>query len=442
MTIMRISQIHATLLAALSFFLGLPLLWMLGVLSGPGAGFVGVLGLFVLGVANVLSGIASSAPTEVKRDEAAIVGETRLAEALIEPVVIINQDRRVQYANPAARDVLGIDATGEQLSTYLRQPNILAAVDKALAGKNPKDVEFDILSPVERNMSVVATPMESAFGNGSSRALIVMYERTETVRANVLRGDFVANASHELRTPVASMLGYIETLQGHAKDDPEARDKFLDIMHAQAERMQRLISDLLSLSHIQQSEHIPPDDVVNLSTIVRNAIEAVAPFADANRVALNIDIPRKALVVGSHDQLVQVCLNLVDNAIKAMPNGGHVNISLESGQSVQVNGNFADIPVGANSTRFGVISANMDVPAYTVLRIRDNGPGFEKKHLPRLGERFYRISDDRAPKRRGTGLGLAIIKHIIMRHRGGLLIESEAGTGTEFTILIPEPDTM
>jgi two-component system phosphate regulon sensor histidine kinase PhoR len=228
-----------------------------------------------------------------------------------------------------------------------------------------------------------------------------------------MRADFIANASHELRTPLAALLGFIETLQGPARNDTGARDKFLAIMQQQATRMARLIDDLLSLSRIELNAHLQPNTHVELAPIVRQVADGLMTLARDRDVDVAVSAPPEALVaLGDRDELIRALENLVENALKYGAAGKRVDVTLTRGQ-----------------TRAGAPEARISV--------RDFGPGIAPEHLPRLTERFYRVdvSDSRAQG--GTGLGLALVKHVLNRHGGRLTIESTLGQGAVFTMHLP-----
>jgi len=270
------------------------------------------------------------------------------------------------------------------------------------------------------------------FANAAARDLLrIQFRRSERTRA-----DFLANASHELRTPLASLAGFIETLRGHARDDIAARDKFLAIMHAQAERMRRLIDDLMSLSRIELGEHIPPSGEVDVALAVIDVMDALSPLATERCVAFDLALPPQgeAMVVGDRDQIVQVVQNLAENALKYTPHGGSVRVQVEHG---------LDAVTAAAPTRVFAAHLSLLTPdralgrRYVMLRVADTGPGIARGYLPRLTERFYRVEGQKSGEHAGTGLGLAIVKHIINRHRGGLAVESAEGQGAAFTAYIP-----
>jgi two-component system, OmpR family, phosphate regulon sensor histidine kinase PhoR len=237
--------------------------------------------------------------------------------------------------------------------------------------------------------------------------LLILHDLTYEEQIERMRSDFVANASHELRTPLASLSGFIETMQGAAKNDTKAKDEFLILMKAQADRMSRLIDDLLSLSRIEISEHVPPTANVDLNLVTKQAINLLAPMAKAADCTIRADLAQSLMVIGDANQLSQVVHNLIENAIKYAGAGKAIDI------------------IGGVHNGIAVLS------------VRDDGPGIAAHHVPRLTERFYRVSVQDSRNRGGTGLGLAITKHILNRHRGRLVIQSEVGKGSTFAIHLP-----
>jgi two-component system phosphate regulon sensor histidine kinase PhoR len=264
--------------------------------------------------------------------------------------------------------------------------------------------------PVERLFEVHVAPLVY---EQERWAVVTLRDLTESRRVERMRVDFVANASHELRTPLASLLGFLETLQGAGRDDAEARGRFIDIMQTQARRMSRLIDDLLSLSRIEQTEHLPPETPVDLVTVVRHVVDTFAPAAREAGIDLHVDASERAMLRGDRDELIRIVENLVENAIKY--GGGGDDRRVE----VQVREDGSDVS----------------------LSVRDHGPGIAPEHLPRLTERFYRVDVGESRARGGTGLGLAIVKHIVAHHRGRLKIFSTPGEGAEFRVIIPRLET-
>ena len=319
-----------------------------------------------------------------------------------EPALLVDGQSVVRHANAAARELFDIDPQGHHLAAALRVPAVLEAVQAALGGAPPRSVDYEQRVPVRRWFSVHV----AGLGQGRG-ALIVLRDLTREQQVERMRADFVANASHELRTPLTALSGFLDTIQGAAKDDPKAQAKFLGMMRSQADRMRRLIDDLLSLSRIEMNEHVRPSEEVDLAQVAAHVCETLAGLAQQAGTGLTLSGAGRLVVAGSRDELVQVVQNLVENAIKYGGTGKPVEIALGS------EGDFAQ------------------------LAVRDHGPGIAREHIPRLTERFYRVNVQESRSRGGTGLGLAIVKHIVNRHRGKLLISSEIGAGSRFTIRIP-----
>jgi two-component system phosphate regulon sensor histidine kinase PhoR len=365
-----------------------------------------------------------------------------ILERLPDPLMVIAAEeaddltgRRFVFANAAARDLFRIQGDGALLVTAVRNPQVLEAVDEALFGDIERAVEYETGGTQGRSWIAYARPL-SENAEGSRLALLVLRDETDARRSERTRADFLANASHELRTPLASLSGFIETLRGHARDDVGARDKFLSIMQAQAERMSRLISDLMSLSRIELNEHIAPLGRVDLAMAVVDVIDALGPQAKEKSVSFDPVLPPRgaAVVEGDRDQIIQVVQNLIDNAIKYTPRDGVVRVELYPGLSAD----SAAAPRDPAAARMSLLTPDhASGERYATLRVTDKGPGLAREHLPRLTERFYRVEGQKSGERSGTGLGLAIVKHIMNRHRGGLTVESIQGEGATFGVYLP-----
>ncbi|WP_233356722.1 sensor histidine kinase [Hirschia baltica] len=357
-----------------------------------------------------------------------------LVKAMTEPCIFVNPEGRVEVANEAARQNFRFRGEMPILSSVVRRPEMLGAVEDALSEKEPQDFAFVERGEYDRTYACVAAPVKTNSGLG---VLITMEDLTAVKRAELARADFLANASHELRTPLTSLAGFIETMRGPAKDDREAWDHFLEIMEGQAERMRRLINDLLSLSRIELSEHRRPSTNADLAAVVSEVGAALLPVADGQQVKINITGQANGIeVMGVRDELAQVAQNLIDNAIKYSEPDDVVEVEVLTGlsqdEALEKAGRRMD-----GAAQFSITnSLGGAATKYAVLRVRDNGPGMDRKYLPRLSERFYRIDPGRGLKK-GTGLGLAIVKHIMNRHRGAFLVESELGVGTAFGVLFP-----
>ncbi|CAA7616358.1 ATP-binding protein [Magnetospirillum sp. UT-4] len=348
-----------------------------------------------------------------------------LFDTLPDPLVLLDEQRRVVRYNQAARRVFGRDIGGRDLAVVLRAPTVLEATDSVLAGATGREAEFTLPVPVERVFLVRVERIGISAPDGSV-AILALHDLTQVRRIEQMRADFVANASHELRTPLATLLGFIETLRGPARDDSEARERFLAIMHDQASRMTRLVNDLLSLSRIELNEHSPPTGTVDIARLAHGGIEAMRPLAEAKGMTLSLAAdPAAGLVVGQPDELAQVIQNLLDNAVKYGRDNTAVEVRLTRAERLP--------PSAAPALAAG---------GAALLAVRDHGEGIAKEHLPRLTERFYRVDTARSRKLGGTGLGLAIVKHIVNRHRGTLVVDSVPGQGSTFSVYLPlaEPE--
>jgi len=365
-----------------------------------------------------------------------------LVDGLPDPVIVVSahdhedpSDRRVVYANLAAREFLRIQTQGAPLVSVIRHPRVLEAVDESLFGAANGEAAYETGGAQDRFWRVRTRPLAPA-ADGASLALVVVRDETDSRRNERMRADFLANASHELRTPLASLTGFIETLRGHAREDAAARERFLGVMAAQAGRMARLIDDLLSLSRIELNEHIAPEGRVDVALATLDVVDALAPLAAERGVKLAVSAPERgrAMITGDRDQIVQVAQNLIDNALKFSPTGATVQVDVVD----DVTADDALRLQRAGAARLSLLTPDLvGGERFVEIRVADAGPGIAREHLPRLSERFYRVEGQKSGERLGTGLGLAIVKHIINRHRGGLAIESLEGQGTTFTAYLP-----
>jgi two-component system phosphate regulon sensor histidine kinase PhoR len=340
-----------------------------------------------------------------------------LLDALPDPLLVVDEGRIVASANPAATRLFGHDPVGKLLEASLRDPGVLAAVDQALRGHGAAQLNLHLPGPPPRAFGVEIVPIRL---RARAATLIGLRELTEQLMIERMRSDFVANASHELRTPLAALSGFIETLAGPARDDPEARARFLRTMGAEAARMTRLVDDLLALSRIEASEHQLPSERVDMIACLETVVDTLQPYAASRNVVLERRWPEQLpAIAGDRDQLIQLVTNLVDNAIKYGGESDRVEITCE---------HLPAAPHGA-----GPLSGR---PSLRVV-VEDHGPGIAREHLPRVTERFFRVDPARSRQLGGTGLGLAIVKHIVRRHRGHLAIASELGRGTTVTAYLP-----
>ncbi|TWF53164.1 phosphate regulon sensor histidine kinase PhoR [Neorhizobium alkalisoli] len=349
-------------------------------------------------------------PVEIEQpvfDPLPLIGAT--LSALETPVYVLGEDAVVLYQNKAAERVLGPMPLGAHLSARLRSPGILDMVRETIATGQPNQIEHSERLPSERVFILRVSPVDlSDFGPVETNLYILSFKDVSELRSiDRMRSDFVANASHELRTPLASLRGFIETILGPARNDPKAQERFLGIMLDQTTRMSRLVDDLLSLSRLELKSHIAPDQAVDLKPLLGHVRDSLLPLAEDLGVEIRMHLPDadKVEVLGDRDELVQVFENLIENACKYGQEGKLVDVHLKNdpSQSVEVS-------------------------------VVDRGPGIPAEHVPRLTERFYRVSVADSRSKKGTGLGLAIVKHILTRHRARLIVKSELEKGTEFTV--------
>lgn len=346
-------------------------------------------------------------PTErMEAVEATLSQVESVLGALDLPVVVIDGDATVLAQNKAAEKAFGPLLSGLHISTRWRSPGILDMIRETIETGEPNQIEHSERLPSERVYIVRSAQVEKLAGALPQLFLLSFRDISELRRLDRMRSDFVANASHELRTPLASLRGFIETLQGPARGDPKAQERFLAIMLDQATRMSRLVDDLLSLSRLELKAHIAPDQTVDLIPVLGHVRDSLAPLAADLGVDIRLHLPEgKVEVLGDRDELVQVFENLMENGCKYGQEGKVVDVYLRHGDGAPVE-----------------------------VSVVDHGPGIPAEHVPRLTERFYRVSVADSRSKKGTGLGLAIVKHILTRHRARLIVRSEMGKGTDFTV--------
>lgn len=338
--------------------------------------------------------------------------EINILDGLADPVLLVNENREFIDGNQAAFCLVGKDAIGQDLASVLDCPVIVEAIDRILQGAPSEKGKAVISSPVPRTFDMHIMAIPSGNPNIAGRVMLSLHDISSALQADKMRADFVSNVSHEMRSPLSTLLGFIETLRGPARDDPEAQERFLGIMEEEARRMTRLINDLLTLSQVEADEHILPDHTVNLQELLNEVIDLLSGRAKDRNMSLVLElISPLPLIIGDKDELVQVFRNLVDNALNYGTLGTEVAITAEYQEST--------VPEKKPNIRVAITNL---------------GEGIEPKHIPRLTERFYRVDKGRSRATGGTGLGLAIVKHIIHRHRGDLDITSVQGQSTTFSV--------
>lgn len=337
-----------------------------------------------------------------------------LLDAVPQPALAIGADARILAANPGALTLLGHGIVGRNYATMIRQPSVLDAIERTLVDQDARVARY--LGSDGAQDTIFDVSCRAAGHTGD--ILLCFDDVTEVEKAGQMRRDFVANVSHELRTPLTALMGFIDTLQGSAREDSRAQTRFLGVMKDEAERMNRLVGDLLSLSRVESDQRVRPNTEIALLDVLEGTLNALQPLATRAQVQLSLNAPDdRVQMVGDADQLRQVFTNLVENAIKYGASGERVDI---------------DVTRVTRDPSLRQTAVRIDVT--------DFGPGIDPLHLPRLTERFYRADNHRNRDAGGTGLGLAIVKHIINRHRGRLKVKSTLGKGATFTVLLPISD--
>ncbi len=333
--------------------------------------------------------------------------------SMVEGVLAVDADERIIALNAAAAGLAGVtpeEAEGHSVQEVLRNPDLQRVVAQTLSGHEP--VEADIIMRVgseERSLQANGTLLRAGDGEASAGAVVVLNDVTRLKRLEAVRRDFVANVSHELKTPVTSIKGFAETLEDGALDDPETARRFVGIIVGQADRLNSIIGDLLSLSTLEQREgesRLTLEET-DICDVLRVAVEVCELKAQAKRISISVACVRCVLTAVNSPLLEQAVVNLVDNAVKYSPEGSAVQVDLT------------------------------EAPDEIIISVTDHGSGVPREHLPRLFERFYRVDKARSRDLGGTGLGLAIVKHIAQAHGGSVSVDSVVGLGSTFRIHLP-----
>ena len=344
------------------------------------------------------------------------MSDTGILNAVGVPVFALDDELRVVSANPKARDLFrGIDPERSIDDVISRKRKFMNALQKTrdTGQKSKVKIAFKGGFGSEHLATVIAAERRETSENA---ALIVTLEDLSPVLdAKTMRSDFIANVSHEIRSPLTAIAGFVETLRGPARNDVDAQDHFLELMEKEVLRMTNLVRDLLSLSKVEVKERKFPKKLIKPDQVIRQAEETASNFAERNGKSLIVrEVPSLPHIRGNHDDLVRVMINLLENAVTYSREGSTVE--------VQLNTVDAPNPLGKSALRISV---------------RDEGEGIPASEIPRLTERFYRVDKSRSRNVGGTGLGLAIVKHILVRHRGKLDIESTVGKGSVFHVYLP-----
>lgn len=345
--------------------------------------------------------------------------DASMLNGLSDPVFLADQGLSIVDCNQAARDLFGDTVVGTKVTESLCTAEVMETIEVSLSGRPAPQQEIFLPPPVARSYQCSVWRLPDLKSSGPAWVMVVFHDVTAMKKADQMRADFVSNVSHELRSPLSSLLGFIETLRGPARDDEKALQRFLGIMESEAQRMTRLINDLLTLSKVESDEHIRPKNTVDLKSIVAEVITVTSIQAKQKGMEISVKQPPVLpLVNGNRDELTQVFQNLIANAISYGYEKTVVDVVLTEDSTV-------------TSTEPGGVS----------VAVVNRGDGIASDEIPRLTERFYRVDKGRSRSMGGTGLGLAIVKHIVARHRGHLEIKSEPMEATTFKVILPGAKT-
>jgi two-component system phosphate regulon sensor histidine kinase PhoR len=321
-------------------------------------------------------------------------------------IIILNKFNIITYSNKAAVENFGSNLEGKHIGSEIRIPELLDAIDQNKIDRELKKIDIELKIPVFKFYKISIVSIKS------EHTLIIIRDFTEMRKSQNMRSDFIANASHELRTPLVSLKGFLETITDSAKDDPKSQKKFLEIMKSEADKMEVLIKDLMSLSRIELQEHIRLKDKIDIREVIENVILLNSKKINEKKLNVSLNINEKEkFVIGDKEKLSAVFLNLLDNAIKYSSNSKSIKIKSSENKSGLKN--------------------------YTSISVIDEGFGIAPEDIHRITERFFRADNIKKLKIEGTGLGLAITKHILNQHKGELKIISKEGKGSEFIVLLP-----
>ncbi|HRZ39818.1 MAG TPA: ATP-binding protein [Candidatus Omnitrophota bacterium] len=360
-------------------------------------------------LASTLNTMAQRTEEKTKEADARNQQLEAVFHGMVEGVVVIDRSGKVLSINPAFERIFGIpdkDIVGRPFLEVVRNNDMVELMNAVLREGKPVSREIPFVLPVRKIFQINAAPV---FEGGSiSGCLAVIHDITEIKRLETMRKDFVANVSHELKTPLTTIKGFIETLLAGALEDRQNNRNFLKIIEGQVERLNTLVNDLLSLACLESKEIVFRREKVDLSRLADAALTEAQSQWQKMKLTVRNELPPGLYVAGDMDKLTQVLSNLIDNAIKFNTDNGVLTISCQ------------------------------DLGSHVKICVEDTGIGIPEKDLPRLFERFYRVDRARSRELGGTGLGLSIVKHIVEKHRGEVGVESVEGTGSKFWFTLPK----
>jgi len=322
-------------------------------------------------------------------------------------IIILNVFNVIIYANKSASNNFGEKLEGKHISAAVRISDLLDKIDQHREDKKIRIVNVEIKNPLFKFYKTTISNIQS------EQILLVFKDFTEVQKSQLIRSDFIANVSHNLKTPLVSIKGFLETIEDSAKDDPLSQKKFIEIMKLEANKMETLIEDLLTLSRIEQQEHILINNKVNIKKIIEDVVVLISKRIKKKKISLKVDLDEdQKFVIGDPEKLSILFLNLIDNAIK-----------------------FSN-PL--KTIEIKILKVDEIFKKFISISIIDEGIGINEEDIHRITERFFRAENTRKLKIEGTGLGLAIVKHIINQHGGELKIISKVGSGSEFIVRLPK----
>ncbi len=332
-----------------------------------------------------------------------------ILESMVEGVIAIDKDARILSINPSIEKIFGIskdESEGRIFLEAIRNNDISEIIDNVLKKGEFASHQLSLLWPVQKDLKINATPIfEKGLPIG---CLLVIYDITQIRKLETMRSDFIANVSHELKTPLTSIKGFVETLLEGALEDKENGRHFLKIIQDHVNRLDSLVNDLLDLSYLESKEAFLKKEDIKLKVLVDDVLAGFTPQVKKKAVEAINELSSDIKIKADKDKINQVFTNLIDNAIKFNRQKGSVKIY------------------------------SQDVNNKVKIIVEDSGSGIPAKDLPRIFERFYRVDKARSRELGGTGLGLSIVKHIVELHKGDVGVESTEGLGSKFWFSLPK----
>ena len=370
------------------------------------AGFI--IAYVIIKIFSQIKDSKSSLKIEEDEDESKYLTWTKALNLIQDQILILNKNKIVIFANTSAKNQFGSKIVANHYASIIRDANFVQSINSIFENKKNSSINSEINFPTYQFFKANLYYIEENLFDESFTIMVVLQDLTDLLKIEKLKSDFVANVSHELRTPLQSIKLGLETItDGPAKGDAAAKQKFFNIMKNETNRMDQLITDLLTLSKIEQEEHKRPNDKVNIKDIINIVVSNLETLSRNKKIKVSNLISSDMIVLGDQNKLIEVFYNIIENAIKYSDENKEISVHAE------IKDDFVEI------------------------RIIDQGYGIPKTSLGRVTERFFRVDPEKSKKIGGTGLGLAIVKHLINQHRGELNITSELNKGSEFEIKLP-----